>query len=92
MRDTIDMLEAIGEDASLRHAFGGMLATEEALDGASEALKAAIRDGDTAAVYAEFGARGMQLVQGTMSPGREEEPDEDGDEPDPRDPAAPDGT
>ena len=92
MRDTIELLEAIGQDAGLRHACGGMLATDEALDGASEALKSAIRDGDSAAVYAEFGARGMQLIQGSMSPGREDEPDEDGDEPDPRDPAGPEGT
>ncbi|MBU6248833.1 MAG: hypothetical protein KGN77_13855 [Xanthomonadaceae bacterium] len=91
MRDTIEMLEAIGQDAGLSHACGGMLAFDEALDGASEALRTAIRHGDSAVLYAGFGARGMQLVQASMSPGREDEPDEDGDEPDPRDPSSPDG-
>jgi hypothetical protein len=89
MIDTIDMLEAIGQDASLRYAPGEELARDPAMAEASDALKAAVSTGDGSKLSAELGLRVMQATQVSQRPGREEEePDhEEGDEPDPdRDP------
>lgn len=84
MHDTIDMLEAIGQDASLRYADGETLAADTALDSASEALRTAVLRGNPAVLLAELGAQPMQAVQVTQMPRREEDPDqEEGDEPSP---------
>jgi hypothetical protein len=85
MIDTIDMLEAIGQDASLRYAPGDELVKVPAMAGASDALKAAVSSGDRSSLSAELGVRLMQATQVSQHPGREEEePDqEEGDEPDP---------
>lgn len=91
MHDTIDMLEAIGQDASLRYAEGETLANHGAIETASEALKSAILRGSRADLCAELGLQPMQSTQITQMPGREEEdPDqEEGDEPTPGSPDSP---
>ncbi len=90
MHDTIDMLEAIGQDASLRYADGETLVTDTTLGAASEALRAAILSGHRAELLAELGAQPMQAMQGTQMPQREEDPDqEEGDEPTPDHPDSP---
>ncbi|MFK2905324.1 hypothetical protein ISP17_15280 [Dyella ginsengisoli] len=92
MHDTIDMLEAIGKDASLRYADGETLASDAALDAASDALKMAILSGQRGELWAELGAQPMQAMQGVQMPQREEDPDQDeGDEPNPS-PDSPDKT
>lgn len=91
MQDTIDMLEAIGQDAGLRYARSEELAESSALAESSEALRTAIREGNSLALCEELGTRAMQSAQGTMSPSREDEPEEEeGDEPNPKGPTAPD--
>lgn len=91
MQDTIDMLEAIGRDADLRYARSEELAESSALAESSEALRIAIREGNSLVLFEELGARVMQSAQGTMSPSREDEPEEEeGDEPNPNRPTVPD--
>lgn len=90
MHDTIDMLEAIGQDASLRHADSETLVANIALGAASEALKTAILRGSRAELLAELGEQPMQAMQGIQMPQREEDPDqEEGDEPTPDNPDSP---
>lgn len=90
MYDTIDMLEAIGQDASLRYANREALAADTSLGSTSEALKTAILRGNRAALLAELGVQPMQAVQVTQMPQREEDPDrEEGDEPTPDSPTSP---
>lgn len=85
MLDTIDMLEAIGQDAMLRYAPGDELVKDPALTDASDALKAAVSTGDRSELSTELGVRVMEATQVSQRPGREEEePDhEEDDEPDP---------
>jgi hypothetical protein len=79
MTDTIDLLNAIGADASLRYAPNEELAGVLEQANASSALKAAI-NGDRAALSGELGHKPMYVPQ-SQAPGHEEEiPDEDGDE------------
>jgi hypothetical protein len=63
MLDTIDMLEAIGRDASLRHASTHDLiqALEQAK--ASPALASAVASGDSSELFAELGYKLMQAPQ-----------------------------
>jgi hypothetical protein len=77
MTDTIDLLEAIGSDATLRHASTEELThvLEEAK--ASEALTAAVVLGDSTQLFAEFGRMQNQPPQSTQTPGHEDEPEED---------------
>jgi hypothetical protein len=90
MHDTIDMLEAIGQDASLRYADGEALATHGAIESASEALKSAILLGSRADLLVELGLQPMQATQIMQMPQREEDPDqEEGDEPTPDSPDSP---
>jgi hypothetical protein len=82
MTDTIELLEAIGRDASLRHASAEELT--KALEGAqaSEALTAAVASGDVMELSKELGHRHIEPPQVTQIPGHEDEPDqEEGDEP-----------
>jgi hypothetical protein len=63
MLDTLDMLEAIGSDASLRHAQADALtATLEQLQ-ASPALTSAVATGDSSELVAEFGSKEMSTPQ-----------------------------
>ena len=80
MTDTLELLETIGQDATLRHA-----SIEELTDlleqaSASTALKAAVASGDSSLLFAEFGQPANHSTQSIQSPGREdEEEEEEGD-------------
>lgn len=82
MTDTIELLNAIGGDASLRHASADDLATvlEEAK--ASDALKAAVASGDSQLLAQELGQKPLCEPQIVHSPGREEEEEPSEEEPD----------
>jgi hypothetical protein len=79
MSDTIDLLESIGQNASLRHASAEELAA--ALQGAeaSEALVAAAISGDKAWLSKEFGNKPFELPH-TQGPAHEEEEEEEDDD------------
>lgn len=91
MSDTIELLEAIGRDASLRHASADELAPILELALASEVLKAAVAAGDSSLLSQELGHKPNHSPQVSNSPGHEEdEPDHDRDEGKPRHPSEPD--
>lgn len=78
MSDTIELLEAIGRDASLRHASAEELTTILKEAKASEALTAAIVSGDSARLSEELGNKPMLTPQFSQGPAHEdEEPDGD---------------
>jgi hypothetical protein len=91
MSDTIELLEAIGRDATLRHASAEELAHALEHAQASEALKAAIASGDSSRLCEELGHKRMEVPH-TQGPGHEEEePDHDEDDnDDPQHPVTPD--
>lgn len=85
--DTIDLLEAIGQDASLRYAPGEALLQDQRLGEAPAALASAILAQDRRALDALLGTQPGHAVQSTQSPGREDEDEEqDEDEGDPQSP------
>ncbi|GAA0262630.1 hypothetical protein [Rhodanobacter caeni] len=73
MSDTIELLEAIGNDASLRHAPRQELASRLQQLGASPALTAAASSGHSEALYAELGHMPMQQPQVSHTPGHEDD-------------------
>lgn len=73
MTDTIDLLEAIGRDASLRHASPAEMARLLEQAQASAALVAAAASGDGSMLSAEFGMQSNQTPQVTQMPAPEEE-------------------
>lgn len=77
MRDTIELLEAIGHDASLRHASTDELAQLLEKAGASEGLRQSVASGDAAALLRELGLRAMHTEQSTHTTGHEEDPEDD---------------
>ena len=77
MNNTLDLLEAIGRDASLRHAPADELAKALAGAQASEALTAAVASGDSSRLSEEFGWVRQQSPQSGNHPAHEEEPEED---------------
>ena len=86
MTNTIELLEAIGKDASLRHATGEELA--QALDGmdASPDMKMAAISGDSRHLAQELGQKDNQVNQNPTDGGcdgdgddMESEPDQDDD-------------
>jgi hypothetical protein len=79
MTDTIDLLEAIGRDASLRHASPEELTKTLEQAQASEALTAAVASGDCSHLSKELGNREIAPPQSTQMPGFEEE--EEGETP-----------
>jgi hypothetical protein len=79
MSNTIELLEAIGNDASLRHAPRHELAGWLRQLGASVALTEAASSGDSAVLYAELGHMPMQQPQVTHTPGHEDGEAEQGD-------------
>ncbi|NID14722.1 hypothetical protein [Luteibacter yeojuensis] len=86
MRDTIDLLEAIGSDASLRHAPAQDLADILAMSEATPCLTKAAATGDGDVLADEFGDRPNPPTQVSQVPGWEEEgDDEDMDEPERKD-------
>lgn len=81
MSDTIELLEAIGRNATLRHASADELAPILEQAKASAALKSAVAAGNSAPLSEEFGHKPNQVPQITNAPGHEEEePDHDGDD------------
>ncbi|WP_082547453.1 hypothetical protein [Rhodanobacter sp. Soil772] len=81
MSDTIELLEAIGRNATLRHASVDELASILEQAKASEALKSAVAAGDSSLLSEEFGHQPNRVPQITNAPGHEEdEPDHDGDD------------
>lgn len=63
MLDTIDMLETIGSDASLRHATPGELSAFLERAHASPALTSAAASGDSSELFAELGYTVMHVPQ-----------------------------
>lgn len=81
MSDTIELLEAIGRDASLRHASSEELANVLQQSQASSALAAAVASGDSSLLSVELGHKPMYLPQVVQTPGHEEdETDQDEDD------------
>ncbi|UGB37172.1 hypothetical protein [Frateuria soli] len=75
MTDTIDLLETIGCDSSLRHASAEELARVLEQAKAPEALKAAVAAGDSSMLSAALGQpQPFQAPQITQMPAHEEEP------------------
>ena len=73
MSDTIELLEAIGTNAALRHASSEELVLVLAQEDASDALKAAvISGGDSSLLSAELGHKPMQVPQDVHGPSHEE--------------------
>ncbi|WP_445145432.1 hypothetical protein [Dyella sp. Tek66A03] len=90
MTDTIDLLVAIGQDASLRHASTDDLADMLEQAQASEALTAAVASGDSTRLAEEFGQKLMLTPQISQSPGHEDEEPEQEDEDAPQPPPSTD--
>jgi hypothetical protein len=90
MSDTIELLETIGNDASLRHAPKDDLATRLERMGASAALMTAASSGDGKALYAELGHVPMQHPQITHAPGHEDDEPGHEDDAEPTQISAPD--
>lgn len=78
MSDTIELLEAIGRDASFRHASAEELESRLERAGASSALKAAASSGDATQLAAEFGPKPMYAPQSTQTFHEGDAPEEDG--------------
>jgi hypothetical protein len=77
MTDTIELLETIGRDASLRHASAEELTKVLTQANASEALAAAVASGDAMQLSKELGHKHMDPPQFTQIPGHEEEPEQE---------------
>lgn len=88
MSDTLDLLEVIGRDASLRHASTEELAKILFHAHASEILTAAVASGDSSMLFREFA---YMHSQGNLTPGHEEDPHEEPplDPSEPEEPASP---
>jgi len=87
MSDTIELLEAIGRDASLRYASSGELADRLQQSQASGALMAAAAAGDSSLLADELGHKANYQPQSIQTtPGHEDEEEEpkqdDTDKPD----------
>ncbi|MHB1056336.1 MAG: hypothetical protein ACYC0F_00455 [Rhodanobacter sp.] len=78
--DTIELLETIGRDASLRHASTEELSNMLEQAQASGALKAAAASGDRMLLSEELGSKPLNPPQSTLGPAHEDEPEQD-DEP-----------
>jgi hypothetical protein len=81
MSDTIELLEAIGADASMRHASAEELAHKLVQSQASAALIAAVASGDSAELAAELGHKPMYTPQSSQTGHEDDELDRDADEP-----------
>ena len=77
MADTIDLLEAIGQDASLRYASSEALTHILEQAKASAALTTAVALGESLRLFEEFGYLWKERNHVTTRPAREEEPDEE---------------
>jgi hypothetical protein len=63
MLDTIEMLEAIGCNAALRHASASELTTVLEQAHASPALTSAVASGDSTRLFSELGYKAMSVPQ-----------------------------
>jgi len=85
MPDTIELLEAIGRDASLRHASSEDLSDALQRSQASAALTAAAASGDRSLLASELGHKVNDVPQAIQTPGHQEDetdqPDETPDSP-----------
>ncbi|MDG2538405.1 hypothetical protein P5Y53_12090 [Dyella jiangningensis] len=83
MSDTIDLLESIGKNAALRHASAEELAEVLSEANASEALLAAVKQGDSSLLSAELGHHPLRVNHDAHTGGHEDEsPDgEPGEDP-----------
>jgi hypothetical protein len=79
MSDTIELLEAIGTNASLRYASAQELAQALEQVDASDALLAAAAAGDSSLLSADLGHKPMIVNHDTHSPSHEENVDEEMD-------------
>ncbi|MFC4525567.1 hypothetical protein ISN76_00300 [Dyella halodurans] len=79
MQDTIELLEAIGRDASLRHASADELTSMLAQAQAPEALTAAVASGDSSRLAEELGHKPMYSPQSSQT-GHEDDELDDADE------------
>jgi hypothetical protein len=82
MSDTIDLLERIGQDATLRHAGTAALAAALEKENASASLLAAVTSSDRSRLTEELGNKSNEPPQSTNFPGHEEDPDHDEDDKD----------
>jgi hypothetical protein len=81
MTDTIELLEAIGRNATLRYAPADELVGLLEKENASDALRHATATNDSRRLLEELGQKPFQAPQITNAPGHEEEePSPDGDE------------
>lgn len=80
MRDTVELLEAIGRDPYLRHASPEELtkALEDA--DASEGLRELVASGDSTALTRELGLVQMHVEHHSQTGGHEGDCDDDGDD------------
>ncbi|MHA6204869.1 hypothetical protein ACXU4B_10625 [Dyella soli] len=79
MADTIEWLEAIGRDASLRHAPADELKSKLEQAQASAALTAAVATGDSSRLAQELGHKPMYSPQSSQTGHEEAEPEDDAD-------------
>jgi hypothetical protein len=83
MRDTVELLEAIGRDASLRRASPDELARALEAEGASPGILEMAIHGDSSALTAELGLKHMHVEHQSQTGGHEEEEhDKPGDDDD----------
>lgn len=80
MSDTIDLLETIGSDASLRHAAGEVLVDVLARAQASAELLAAAAQGSAEPLRKELKLQQVVQVQQTNTPGYGDDDDEEGED------------
>lgn len=76
MRDTVELLEAIGRDASLRHASPEELAKALEEANASKGLRDLAASGDSKALTEELGIVQMHVEHQTQTGGHEGDPDD----------------
>lgn len=74
MSDAIELLDAIGRDASLYRASPQELGKKLEQADASEGLKAAVASGDISRLFAELGQKPMYAPQISQTAHEEEEP------------------
>jgi len=77
MTDTIDLLEAIGQDASLRYASTEVLTHVLEQAKASAAFTAAVAFGESSHLFEEICSKLNATMQSNTRPAHEEEPDEE---------------
>jgi hypothetical protein len=80
MSDTIELLEVIGRDASLRYASAEDLVRALEQAQASDALAAAAVSGDISELVAELGPKPMNVPQISQAPAREDDEEQEEDD------------